>query len=164
MPWEGYRESQLPTGVWTVSWAFAGDGTGGARTARLIFKVANVTVPNQLYSLEALVLSGGNNTGTNAELATSGFAHTFGSDWGAQARLEPGQVSARGVLRDMVAIRGTFLGEITKTIPAIAFLQISITNANGVTFAGHCSGWIWGPESKSWPGGPQRPGAGVFPA
>lgn len=160
----GYRNRGLPNGVWQANWALVGNATGGNRRIEIVFKPANVTIPNQSYSLEHVSISDTDNNANNIDLATDGFAFTFGSDWGTAAAMKVGQVTSRLELRDMAAIRGQFLGEPNRTRAAVVQLIVNISNINAATFAGVLAGYIWGPEAKATQGGPQRPGGGVFPA
>ena len=162
--WQGFRNPGLPTGVWKANWGVVGDGSGGDRRIECVFKGAASRVPNQMYSLEHTSMSDNSNVDSDVELATDGFAHTFGSDWGCFFRLKAGRQTGRLNIRDMVALRGSFLGEINKTAAATVHLVILINNVTSQTFAGAVAGFIWGPEAKTIAGGPQRPGGGVFPS
>jgi len=164
VPWQGWISRALPTGVWKANFVVVGDGSGGERLVDVVFKPANVVASNQLYSLEHITVSDGDNNDKIMEVATAGFAATFGSDWGASFRILATSSTARLAVEDAVAIRGSFLGELTRTLPAIVFIRARVTNVTGAAFAGVMAGWVWGPEAKSAPGGPQRPGGGAFPA
>lgn len=160
----GYLQPELPSGVWFSSGKVDGDASAGETTIQHEFKGASAPAGQQFYSIEQVWVD--IEDAVSREIAYIGIliGGTFPFDF--RAALQSVAVSpTRSILTagSIDAFRGIILGELTRQTQTAATMNVSIANPGaGVGFRSNLSGYFWGPEAKSAPGGPQRPAGGLF--
>lgn len=163
-PFPGYRAPNLPAGMWAGVDAVTGNVSGGTMSVDLIFQPTSQPITGRMFSLEQIAVSSELNSAAAADLSSIALGRasniTFDS-LHANMPLVAGSALARIAARDLVAIKGWFLGQQNRNSTE-ARLRFSTANSDGDTMTFQAEGYWWDVRSLNVEGGPQRPATGMY--
>ena len=152
-----------PIGIWTVNMQAVGDGTGGTRTAGVVFTLASSPrIDGLVYNLEQLSLADADNVtkvasvfSVNLGILPSGdtveFAISLVATTGADASAGVSNLAGLPLLLGHQLVLGVD-----------AELVVQATNVVGEGLRVKAQGYVWDTRALSAPGGPRRPPDALF--
>jgi len=165
-PYSAYEDPGLPVAAYIAQAGLAGDASGGDLFIDFLFKRSDDEFVSELFNLELVSID------TTVETARNFMISTLNMDslapnrpaspqkWRVRTQAAPG-----GTAMDAAAPMNNqlpfWLGSPNRS-EGNGGLRFQTPNVDTILYAVTIQGYVWGPRSVLAPGGPRRPGTGLF--
>jgi len=164
-PYSGYDDPGLPIATWVAQAGRAGNASGGTINLDFLFQEDGTPLISELFSLEQMAIDVSTGSSVGGSMLTINMDTLAPNRQLTDQRWNFNLIAfnnIRAMTLQSANILPIWLGSPNRA-EGDSGIRFFFTNVDLLLYQVVLQGYMWGPRSILAPGGPRRPGGGLFP-